>query len=53
MSDEEKQFTCDCGASFKTDQELDEHHQIEHGRQASDKVNNRVTRIDPQDKIEE
>jgi uncharacterized UPF0160 family protein len=53
MSDEEKQFRCDCGASFKTDQELHEHHQTEHGGQASDKVTSRVTRIDPQDKIEE
>ena len=24
---EEKLFTCDCGASFKTDQELHKHHQ--------------------------
>ncbi|MDP9305266.1 MAG: hypothetical protein M3O68_02850 [Thermoproteota archaeon] len=29
---EEKLFTCDCGASFKTDQELFEHHQSEHGK---------------------
>ncbi|HEX5920349.1 MAG TPA: hypothetical protein VFY55_01060 [Nitrososphaeraceae archaeon] len=53
MSDEEKMFTCDCGASFKTDQELLEHHQNEHGGQESDKVTSRVTRIDPQDKIEQ
>ncbi len=53
MSDEEKLFTCDCGASFKTDQELNEHHQTEHGGQASDKVTSRLTRIDPRDEIEE
>lgn len=29
---EEKMFTCDCGASFKTDEELFKHHQSEHGR---------------------
>lgn len=52
MSDEEKLFTCDCGASFKTDQELHEHHQSEHGS-ASDKITGTVTRIDPQDKTEE
>jgi uncharacterized UPF0160 family protein len=53
MSDEEKLFTCDCGASFKTDKELLEHHQSEHGEPASDKVTGTVTRIDPQDKTEE
>ena len=53
MSDEEKMFTCDCGASFKTDQELNEHHQTEHAGKASDKVTGRVTRIDPQDSIED
>jgi len=53
MSDEEKLFTCDCGASFKTDQELHEHHQSEHGGSASDnKVTGTVTRIDREDKIE-
>jgi hypothetical protein len=35
---EEKLFTCDCSASFKTDKELHEHHQSEHGGPASDKV---------------
>jgi hypothetical protein len=50
---EEKLFTCDCGASFKTDQELHEHHQSEHGGPASDKITGTVTRIDPQDKTEE
>jgi len=28
---EEKLFTCDCGATFKTDTELQEHHQSKHG----------------------
>jgi hypothetical protein len=50
MSEKEKLFTCDCGASFKTDQELLEHHKNEHGGSASDKVTGTVTRIDPQDK---
>jgi hypothetical protein len=27
---EEKMFRCDCGASFKTDAELFEHHKSEH-----------------------
>jgi hypothetical protein len=53
MSDEEKLFTCDCDASFKTDQELHEHHQSEHGGSASDKITGTVTRIDSQDKTEE
>lgn len=53
MSDEEKLFTCDCGTSFKTDKELHEHYQSEHGGPASDKVTGTVTRIDPQDKTEE
>jgi uncharacterized UPF0160 family protein len=53
MYDEEKLFTCDCGASFKTDQELHEHHQSEHGGPASDKVAGTVRRIDPHDKTEE
>lgn len=51
--EKEKLFTCDCGASFKTDQELHEHHQREHGGQTNDKVAGTVRRIDPQDKIEE
>lgn len=50
---EEKMFTCNCGASFKTDQELHEHHQSEHRGSARDKVTSTVTRIDPQDKLEE
>ena len=29
---EEKLFACDCGASFKTDEELLKHHQSEHGK---------------------
>ena len=29
---EEKMFTCDCGASFKTDEELFKDPQSEHGR---------------------
>lgn len=53
MSDEEKLFTCDCGASFKTDQELHDHHQSEHGGPSSDKVAGTVRRIDPHDKTEE
>ena len=53
MSDEEKLFTCDCGASFKTDQELLEHHQSEHGGPAGYKVAGTVRRIDPHDKTEE
>jgi len=28
---EEKMFTCNCGASFKTDEELFKHHQSELG----------------------
>jgi C4-type Zn-finger protein len=28
---EEKLFKCDCGASFKTDEELVKHHQSKHG----------------------
>jgi len=27
---EEKMYTCECGASFKTDRELFEHHKNEH-----------------------
>jgi hypothetical protein len=53
MSDEEKLFTCGCGASFKTDQELHEHHQSEHGGTTSDKVAGTVRRIDPRDKTVE
>lgn len=53
MSDEEKLFTCDCGASFKTDQELHEHHQSEHGETSSDKVAGTVRVIDPCDKTVE
>ena len=53
MYAQEKLFTCDCGASFKTDQELHDHHQSEHGGPASDKVAGTVRRIDPHDKTEE
>jgi len=30
MSEEHSLFTCDCGASFKTDKELHEHNKTEH-----------------------
>jgi hypothetical protein len=30
MSKEDKLFACDCGASFKTNEELHEHHKRDH-----------------------